>query len=76
MKPETWWCIKTGRILLPFTARATRSSAIWHFLEGRDRVGEKLLPHEKAVKLAVVVVPRRNASRASKPGTRVPKGGK
>jgi hypothetical protein len=46
-KPEIWWCIKSGKILLPFTARTTRQQALG------DWVGGELFPDESCVKIEI-----------------------
>lgn len=44
-RPENWWCIASGRVLLPFTARATRAQALKDY--------ESLSPVERVVKVIV-----------------------
>ena len=50
-KPENWWCIETGGVLLPFTARTTKRQAVEDYLRRVAR--SDLLNHEHAVKLIV-----------------------
>lgn len=61
-KPETWWCIASGTILLPYTARTTRREAIAECCQ-HHRI-DRLYAHQHAVKLSVSTVrlPRRRVA--------------
>lgn len=37
-KAQVWWAIKSGRLLLPFTARITRAQCVREFVHGRGKV--------------------------------------
>jgi hypothetical protein len=49
-KPKIWWCIKVGKLLLPFTARITREQTKLDFTRSRNR---ELTHREKCVKIEI-----------------------
>ena len=55
-KPETWWCIKNGELLLPYTARKLRRDCIAEWMH--VRIGGELGTFNKVVKIRVVEVQR------------------
>lgn len=50
-RPENWYCIASGRLLLPFTARLTRTQAIKDYTARDNRTG--LNDYESVVKIIV-----------------------
>ena len=50
-KPEFWWCIKSGNMLLPFTARIMRRQCVedWMHLHPGTELGS----YNKVVKIKV-----------------------
>lgn len=52
---QVWWCIASGKVLLPFTARTTRRVAIRAHCF--DNSMPELRPHESAVKILVMRSP-------------------
>lgn len=59
-KPETWWCIATGDVLLPFTARSTRRQCLadWFFERIPARQNPRLRKHEHLHAIVVTVRPK------------------
>lgn len=62
-KPETWWCIASGTMLLPFTARATRNQAVFDRTESQGYTAYQLPDYERVVKIEVTPAKRRSQIR-------------
>jgi hypothetical protein len=60
-KPKSWWCIKSGNLLLPFTVRASRRKAISDRLD--DIWQEKLPDHESVARIRVEEAPKKKGGR-------------
>jgi len=51
-RPQVWWCIKNGTLLLPFTARITKKQCINDWMLDHPEA-DQLDPWNKAVRVTV-----------------------